>query len=233
MVRIHGFDAAAGDAQAWAASGVDRLVVDAPDEAECLVFARPVDDDLHALLAAHAPRPGVAWIETPVASATPDSLSTAAAGGIAFDVSTALAYATPLATLFCGQLAAVCALGDGDGRSRIELAAHEAASNAILHGNLGLEDDWRVNPAAFRKRAAAVRDALADDARAQRRIVLAAAWTDAELVISIVDEGPGYSRETIDAAKTRSGRGLSIVVAHADDVAFEDGGRIIRLTFAR
>ena len=160
-------------------------------------------------------------------------LSIAKAGGVAFDVSTTLAYATPLATLFCGQLAAIGALDDGDSRMRIELAAHEAASNAILHGNLGLDDDWRVNPAAFRKRAAAVRDALSDNVRARRRVLLAAAWSDAQIEISVADEGPGYDRSVIEMATTRPGRGLSIVVKQADDVTFENDGRLIRLTFAR
>ncbi|MEM6492698.1 MAG: ATP-binding protein, partial [Pseudomonadota bacterium] len=134
---------------------------------------------------------------------------------------------------FCTHLVDIGVLDDPDRRARIELAAHEATSIAVLHGNLGLADDWRVNPAAFRRRAAAVRDALSDPERAARRVGLAAAWTADALELAVADQGPGYSPKAIDEAKNRPGRGLGIVTAHADAVSFEDDGRVIRLTFER
>jgi len=189
VFKLYGLGPAASAVRAWAEGHVDRSAVDAPSDAHGVVFDRPADDDLHALLADHLARPGVAWIEAPVARASDAGLAVAAAGGFAFDVTTSLAYATPLATLFFDQLAAIGALDDGEGRTRIELAA--------------------------------------------RRVTLAANWSESLVELFVVDEGPGYSRSAIDEAKARPGRGLNIVIAHADDVSFEDSGRTIRLAFRR
>lgn len=183
-------------------------------------------------LKAAAARPGAAWIEEPVDAAIPHARAIAEAGGLAIDVTARSAYGAPLAPLFCGWLKALGALDDTPPSADIELTIHEALSNAILHGDLGLQDDWRTGVAAFRARSAAVQAALADPERANRRVTLGATWDQSAITVVIADQGEGYKDTALADADARPNRGLGLCMRFADDVSIEEGGRMLRLRFA-
>lgn len=183
-------------------------------------------------LEATTPAPGSALIETPVEAAAAHAAAIAEMGGVALDLSTATAYAAPVARVFRSWLVDLCA-GEPVARpDQIELVTHEALSNAILHGNFGLHDDWRKGMAAFAERTRAVKEALEDPARAERRVTIGAVWTETTLDIRVADQGEGYRPGALADARARPNRGLGMIAGMTAAMEIEDGGRMLRMTFA-
>ncbi|MFG1987032.1 ATP-binding protein [Streptomyces albidoflavus] len=87
-------------------------------------------------------------------------------------------------------VAEACGLGEGD-RHRVGLALHEAAANAVLHGN-------GADPA--------------------KRVRLGWARGDGRLLVTVGDEGDGFTRPGTAPGTnlTGSGRGL-ILIGHLTD----------------
>lgn len=193
----------------------------------------PIDGFDAERLEADPPPAGVALVETPVDAAPRHALGIAELGGVALDLSAATAYAAPVARAFRSWLVALCGTAPVARPDQIELVTHEALANAILHGNLGLHDDWRQGAAAFAERSRAVKAALGDPLRASRRVTIGATWTSATLDIRVADQGAGYSPGVLADAHTRPHRGLGMIAGMTQAMAIEDGGRMLRMTFAR
>lgn len=117
---------------------------------------------------------------------------------------------------------------------RVGTALTEALVNAIDHGNLELDSKLREgdNPAEYR--------ALGDKRRLQepychRHVYITCRVTDAEAVITIRDEGPGFDPSTLpDPSDPENlmrphGRGLMLIRTFMDDVTFSESGNEIRL----
>jgi anti-sigma regulatory factor (Ser/Thr protein kinase) len=117
---------------------------------------------------------------------------------------------------------------------RVAVALTEALLNGIQHGNLELDSRVRQEDEAtydrmfeFRRRSPPYRD---------RRLHVRARFSRREAVYTILDEGPGFDPSTLpdptDPANLErtTGRGLLLIRAYMDEVAFNEGGNQITLT---
>ncbi len=97
-----------------------------------------------------------------------------------------------------------------DMKERVLLAASEAATNAMEHGN-------KFDPL--------------------KTVSITVDADDASVILSVRDEGNGFLRNEVPDPLAKenllreSGRGLFIIEQLADDVSYRDGGREIVLRF--
>jgi anti-sigma regulatory factor (Ser/Thr protein kinase) len=131
------------------------------------------------------------------------------------------------------ERAAQFGLFDEDTADRVAVALTEALVNGIQHGNLELDSRLRQEDEAtygrmaeFRRRRPPYRD---------RRLHVRARLSRREAVYVIRDEGPGFdpatSRDPTDPAHLdrTTGRGLLLIRAFMDEVAFNRAGNQITL----
>jgi anti-sigma regulatory factor (Ser/Thr protein kinase) len=128
-------------------------------------------------------------------------------------------------------------LFDADTADRVAVALTEALVNGIQHGNLELDSRLRQEDeasydrtAAFRRRRPPYRD---------RRLHVLARLSPAEAVYVIRDEGPGFDPSALPdptapaQLERTTGRGLLLIRAYMDEVAFNRAGNQITLTKRR
>lgn len=154
---------------------------------------------------------------------------------IHLSLSTLRAFRLELAPLLCEALLSRGWIADTR-RPEVELCVHEAVSNAIVHGNLGIQHGPSEDPASFDRFYAEVRTRLADPARAARLLRVDAVWDGAFVEVQVDDEGGGFQsgpQALPSSPAAKSGRGLHIMRELADGVAFDRGGRTVRLRFRR
>lgn len=130
-----------------------------------------------------------------------------------------------------------CDHGRGD---NLMLALHEAITNAIVHGNLGISS--KLKQATGDAFACALAERAVDPAYANREVTISFDYDGDRCEIRIADEGDGFDWETAlhaadeaqsdDAAPSLapSGRGLIIMRAFVDDLTYRNGGREAVLT---
>ncbi len=136
-----------------------------------------------------------------------------------------------------------------DTRDDIELAVHEAISNALIHGNLQISSPEGLSINSLERFTSDVARRLTDPSFADRRIEAACTLAPGAVVIEVADQGLGYTpvrspsgppparrpppgtdhRQTI--VPLASGRGLDLIGALADSFEFQDGGRRIVMRF--
>jgi len=152
-------------------------------------------------------------------------------------VSTATAYRLQLAKVFA------IALRDRlhcspDLHERIHTALHEAVANAILHGNLKLDSALRDGLPGLAIAHALAQARLASLPPAQGRVRIVARWRRIVLVIEVRDGGGGFRHSELTDCHQRaverchgSGRGLSVLAAMCDRLAFSRNGATVSLGF--
>jgi len=115
----------------------------------------------------------------------------------------------------------------------IRAALQEAISNALLHGNLGL-GSWD-RPEDILAVGMRIGERLADPAYADRRIIITARWNQAEINLTVTDEGGGFdpAQARPGAANATCGRGLSIIASGTSAFRYADDGRTIAMSFER
>jgi two-component sensor histidine kinase len=145
----------------------------------------------------------------------------------------------------------------GHRRDDIELALHEAVSNALVHGNLGVSGMKELSAQELERFSRDLGDGLADPVLAARRIAIAVRIDPPQAVpaepgpeigpaegqpedapengralatVEITDQGAGFVPRRPERAGA-SGRGLDLIGSIADGLEIEDGGRRIRLRF--
>ncbi|KAA0583773.1 ATP-binding protein [Azospirillum sp. B21] len=141
----------------------------------------------------------------------------------------------------------------GHRRDDIELALHEAVSNALVHGNLGVSGMKELSAQELERFSRDLGDGLADPVLAARRISIAVRIDPPQAVpagpgpvgglpkdasengralatVEITDQGAGFVPRRPERAGA-SGRGLDLIGSIADGLEIEDGGRRIRLRF--
>ncbi len=168
--------------------------------------------------------------------ALPAAALDAAARGVELHLSltTATAFSLDVAALVAQALAERCPPAEAR-LHEIEVTLHEALTNAVIHGNLGLTSGPSDDPGAFSAFYDEVRRRLADPVRSARRIVVEAAWDGGFLELSVADQGDGYESPAAVSApiSAKSGRGLQIMRELASSIAVGEGGRRLTLRFAR
>jgi len=143
----------------------------------------------------------------------------------------------------------------GHRRDDIELALHEAVSNALVHGNLGVSGMKELSAQELERFSRDLGDGLADPVLAARRIAIAVRIDPPQTApaghgpgpagsrpedapengralatVEITDQGAGFVPRRPERAGA-SGRGLDLIGSIADGLEIEDGGRRIRLRF--
>ncbi|MDQ2105886.1 ATP-binding protein [Azospirillum isscasi] len=176
-------------------------------------------------------RPFGAWIE--VAGLSDAQVVEAARRAVRADlfacVTTVAANRLHLAGRILNGLAALHPMPETQ-RDDMELALHEAISNAVVHGNLQVEGMKGLSVEALERFSHDLAARMADPAFAGRRIEVAAWLESAAAVVEVADEGTGFDRpERIDYGA--SGRGLDLIAAIVEELQLLDGGRRIRMRF--
>lgn len=217
-----------------AACGVPRWT---PEEAAGTAAAAVVvlfsgEGDPQAAVPALWLPPSMAWIDASGLSdeALGEAVRRAGMHDIYASLTTALANELHLAGRIVTAIAARHALPP-DRRDDMELALHEAVSNALVHGNLQVEGMKGVSMAALDRFSSDLAVRLADPAYSGRRVELGLTFEDRLAVVEVGDEGRGF-RPAGRTAKGASGRGLELIAAIAQSYELLDGGRRIRLRFA-
>ncbi|MFM2043276.1 MAG: hypothetical protein RLY86_1852 [Pseudomonadota bacterium] len=149
-------------------------------------------------------------------------------------LTTRAAFSLDTAVLLCDALVDWCVL-EPSRRHEVELAIHEAISNAIIHGNLGIDRGPSAEADSFNQFYTLVQDRLSQPTIAARSIRLQAVWGPDHLTVTVMDEGSGFVTDHVSVARldAKSGRGLQIIREIAEDIAFSDGGRSVSLRFRR
>lgn len=176
--------------------------------------------------------PHAAWIE--VADLADRLLERAITQAMAFDLfasfTTASVNDLHLAGRLVGAATARRALPSGM-CDDMELALHEAISNAVVHGNLQVEGMKGLSMESLDRFSADLAERMLDPAFAGRRVEVSARFGDDGLTFEVADEGNGFTwnrRDGIDA----SGRGLELITAIVAEATLLEGGRRIRMRFA-
>jgi hypothetical protein len=115
-------------------------------------------------------------------------------------------------------------------RDNMQLALHEAVSNAIVHGNLGLPSMARRRLEDLGTFAEGLRMRLAEPELAARRVSVDVRCLGSSVFAAVQDEGAGHEG-ALSIAEQAHGRGLQIITALAHAVQFSHGGRRIEMEF--
>jgi anti-sigma regulatory factor (Ser/Thr protein kinase) len=120
--------------------------------------------------------------------------------------------------------------------NRLMIALHEALTNSVIHGNLGISSELKERgDQAF---AEAVASRCADPAFASRVVEVQASYDGAVGRWVFRDQGAGFDfpgtlhrleNEEPDPLQP-SGRGLFLIRAFTDEMRYEEGGRKLTLT---
>ena len=120
-------------------------------------------------------------------------------------------------------------------RVRVGVALEEALTNALYHGNLGLDSEARNLP-DYRE---LVRQRRAQPGYSERRIEVEARITRNEAAFAIRDEGGGFDPSNLPDPtdpmniEKASGRGIFLMRAFMDQVRYNDTGNAVVLVKRR
>lgn len=122
-------------------------------------------------------------------------------------------------------------------RLRLGTALEEALLNAYYHGNLEVSSALKLtNHHDFYAMANA---RLTQEPYGNRRITVKFSLDDRQALITVEDEGPGFNPQTLpDPTNTENldlpcGRGVMLMRAFMDDVAYNDAGNAVTLVKRR
>lgn len=141
-----------------------------------------------------------------------------------------------LAVMHLANKAEAMGACEHDRVTRIVTAMTEAITNAIVHGNLEISSELKESTDGAFARVLAERSS--DPEYAGRVVDIEMDYDGRQCVWTIRDQGPGFDVEKVlarlndDNPETilASGRGIMLMKAFLDDVAWFNGGREVRLT---
>jgi anti-sigma regulatory factor (Ser/Thr protein kinase) len=115
--------------------------------------------------------------------------------------------------------------------TRLMMALHEALTNSVIHGNLGISSVLKEQGDDVFARAVAER--CADPVYACRVVDISATYNSGSATWIFTDQGAGFDVATVlrrldsdEPDLTRpSGRGLLMIRAFVDEMRYEEGGR--------
>lgn len=146
-------------------------------------------------------------------------------------LSTASAHKLPAAAVFTQALKTRAKLSS-EVAADVELALHEAVSNAILHGNLGISSEGRDTVDGLAIYSQRVSERLADQKAGRRVVAIEAWWSARRILIGVTDEGDGFDL-TAQGHMTEAahGRGIFIMQAVSQGISWNQRRRRLLLTF--
>lgn len=136
----------------------------------------------------------------------------------------------PLAALVTAHVARLRPGLSDERLQDIELALHEAVSNALVHGNLGVGSMRSLSIGALDEYSRSMSRSLSDPVLAERRVEVAGSVNGEQVDIDVVDEGDGYDAPPAKG-QSACGRGLDLISAVAEKCEVADGGRTLRMRF--
>ena len=154
-------------------------------------------------------------------------------GALVYSVSSSTALRTEFAALFTQNLAA-----EGcDISAFAQLALHEVIYNSVVHGNLCVSSGPSKVWGDLASRQQNISAALADAAKANRPVTVAAGWNVRHLTIIVADQGDGYvipppEPRQVETSPRGAGRGL-IIARAAAELSVSRHGRNTHLKFER
>lgn len=120
-------------------------------------------------------------------------------------------------------------------REDLELALHEAISNAIIHGNLNTPSFSNLSVRDLDDFSASLALRLTDPRFAQRRIEIRVSIRSDGFIAETIDEGSGFDAEVSErpAAEGKPcGRGLDLIASIARSYRLLDRGRRLSMEFS-
>ncbi|MBI5164851.1 MAG: ATP-binding protein [Magnetospirillum sp.] len=157
------------------------------------------------------------------------------AGGLVLSLTTRTAYRLDVTRLIADGARRRFHLSEAVA-GRLEQALGEAVANAVVHGNLGLSSEFRQSVNGLARFGQLLSERLDDPVLCGRRVEIAVQPGHGALVATVTDQGAGFDAAHLAqhgaAAGGKCGRGFVLMKSVADRVAFEDGGRRVRLSFA-
>lgn len=151
---------------------------------------------------------------------------------LGFSLSTATAYQNDSAALVSEALLERGVLSPMR-KSDVELALHEAISNAVVHGNLSVQSNMQGELAKFAQFAQELQNRM-NSPDALKRVDIACTWDHEFLDVVIIDKGRGYDMSMLPKdidPFAPAGRGLAIIRSLALSMTVSQGGRISTLRF--
>ena len=120
---------------------------------------------------------------------------------------------------------------------RLRLAVQEAVVNALEHGNLELQSEWKedLRSDGSDKFGLIRRERLCDPDFANRTVTVCSWFDGSRLEISVRDQGKGFVAGSVgdatanDGAIVCSGRGLAMISSAVDEVKFTQNGSEVTL----
>lgn len=143
-----------------------------------------------------------------------------------------ITYVPPLVSYLQEQIS-IMRLMDESQLMRIGIALCEALTNAIHHGNLELDSEWRQNDEEMYYRIAEERRCT--NPYSNRRVRMAATLSDREVRFVIDDEGPGFAVDEVRDPteelnmERMGGRGLLLIRSFMDEVRHNAVGNSITM----
>jgi anti-sigma regulatory factor (Ser/Thr protein kinase) len=137
------------------------------------------------------------------------------------------------------QKAVLCGACQESRVRKLTVALHEALTNAVVHGNLELSSDLKEHADVSFAEAMAAR--AADPRYGERLVDVEMDYDGERCRWAVTDQGRGFDVEQVlrqgeadpEALLRPSGRGILMMRAFLDEVAFESGGRRVLLTLYR
>jgi Histidine kinase-like ATPase domain len=151
-------------------------------------------------------------------------------GGFAVSLTTKSAWALDLTVLMVEGLRSRHPGRDEDIVQQAEFCIAEAVSNALIHGNLGVESGMRTTMDGLRCFRDQIAERLTDPALARRRIevTIVPAPCGPHVEITVSDHGAGFDLRRYRSARVdgpgKSGRGIPLIHRMSKLVAGCDGG---------
>jgi len=216
----------------WGMRGVDITDGELPipgDSPPPVFILSPADGaGVRRALAADA----VVVLEHPLTSRCRAVAWQAVGDGVRLCLRTDSVFSLDLAALTCDAMVRRGRMTEAR-RPEIEVAFHEAITNATVHGNLGIQSGPSDEPAGFQEFYRLVQERLADPDHAARRVTIDMAWEAGQFAVTVQDEGDGYAPPSDDMGRigAKSGRGLKIIRELSESMIVEDGGRRLKLRF--
>ncbi|MDG5494165.1 ATP-binding protein [Niveispirillum sp. BGYR6] len=205
----------------------------APPGAPCTIMMtlRATDRELQACLAGGAR--GYVEVESDLGLPAPALRGLAAPDRLHVSVTTASCFSMAMPPILGGEMIARGWLRP-DRVHDLELCLHEAVSNAVVHGNLGIRNGPGGDREAFDRFHREIHSRMAMRDYARRRVSIDISNEADQAVVAVSDEGEGYQAASPDVAPdAKSGRGLRLLRELADAVDVTAGGSRISMMFKR
>lgn len=158
--------------------------------------------------------------------------------GIGFTLSTRTVIENDVSAILAERLLYLIGMSD-KGRGILRTVLHETLLNAAIHGSMNIHSPKITNMADYSAMHAAIKATQQDNTVMQRLITVVFA-PDAHLVRFVVcDEGSGFDigrlhTDLANMTETKAnGRGLKMIQAMAESIAFHDGGSTIEFAVGK